>query len=237
MVEAQTERPAVRCSNCDCTPEFWCSKLRKFEVGEVGMDLFDLFWFLIWIFYTKTFTFKVINIRDCRSYLDSSNQVFHSLNISRFHWPQTLHQESHNFLTQLNGVRIFPPIGESWFHFKCHSFSHIFMLYPLFCKDNFRDNHLDSFYFNSPTKQQAPLFFCAMRKKREVRNASVACRSRRCHSSVTGIPEGLIVPSHDLKGKMIIRVPWCHSHGQLQKHPGWNISENIGVMKNVHFCL
>lgn len=119
MVEAQTERPAVRCSNCDCTPEFWCSKLRKFEVGEVGMDLFDLFWFLIWIFYTKTFTFKVINIRDCRSYLDSSNQVFHSLNISRFHWPQTLHQESHNFLTQLNGVRIFPPIGESWIHSKC----------------------------------------------------------------------------------------------------------------------
>lgn len=113
------------------------------------------------------------------------------------------------------------------------SFSHILMLYPLSCKDILETTTL-TLATSTPQQKHGAPFFCAMRKKREVRNASVACRSRRCHSSVTGIPEGLIVPSHDLKGKThqgsMRSLPWS-----VKKHPGWNISENIGVMKNIHF--
>ena len=94
------------------------------------------------------------------------------------------------------------------------SFSHIFILYPLFCKDILETTTLTLSTSTPPTKQQAPPFFLrhAPWSARCAKRCLVACRSRRCHSSVTGIPEGLIVPSHDLKG----RVPWGHSHGQLK---------------------
>lgn len=92
------------------------------------------------------------------------------------------------------------------------------MLYPLSCKDILETTTLTLSTSTPQQKQRAPPFFLrhAPWSARCAKRCLVACRSRRCHSSVTGIPEGLIVPSHDLKGKTIIRVPWGHSHGQLK---------------------
>ena len=127
-----------------------------------------------------------IQIMSC---LPSCSKVFHSLNIFRFSLTQTLHRKSHNFLTQLNGFRNFAPSAES----TLNAFN--LVTYSSFVFQGYF-GHL-----NSPPKTRAPCFFApAASARRETRRCLQV--SRRCHSSVTGIPEGLIVPSHDLKRQL-----------------------------------
>lgn len=119
------------------------------------------------------------------------------------------------------------------------SFSHIFMLYPLSCKDILETTTLTLPTSTPQQNNRRPFFLrhapwsarCAKRLLGCLQVPQVSLirhgNPRRSHRPLPW-PEG----QNDHQGSMM------SPHGQLQKHPGWNISENIGVMekRTFFFC-
>ena len=116
------------------------------------------------------------------------------------------------------------------------SFSHIFMLYPLSCKDILETTTLTLATSTPQQNNRRPLFFCAMRHE---------ARGARNGAWLLAGPAGVTHPSRESPkvsssppmtcGAKPIRVPWCHSHGQLKNTLAKIISENIGVMEKRTF--
>lgn len=116
------------------------------------------------------------------------------------------------------------------------SFSHIFMLYPLSCKDILETTTLTLPTSTPQQNNRRPFFLrhapwsarCAKRLLGCLQVPQVSLirhgNPRRSHRPLPW-PEG----QNDHQGSMM------SPHGQLQKHPGWNISENIGVMEKRTF--